>query len=363
MASMNNFADRLLGAIEEKQNPSVVGLDPRIEDIPKFIWQDGDDDFEATTNTILVFNKELIDAISSIVPAVKPNIAFYECYEAPGYKCFVETCKYAEKNGMIVHPDTKRNDIGPTAKAYSNGFLGKVKVIHKGELKEVPSVNVDGITVNAYLGIDGIDPFLEDMKNYGKGCYILVKTSNKSSGDLQDLPVILKDKEDRERLIQLTAGTDYEKMLIDSISESLKDFPVPIEMTYGGIAPNYVKMALNVDRWGEGLVGERGYSSVGAVVGATYPREAKLLRRIMPKAIILVPGYGAQGGGAKEVLPNFNEDGLGAIVNSSRGICFRYKEKGVNYTPKQFAEAARDAAITMKNDICNALKEAGKLGW
>jgi orotidine-5'-phosphate decarboxylase len=347
----NNFADRLLDAIENKENPSVVGLDPRIGMIPKHIWQESEDIIEATAETILVFNKELIDAICDIVPAVKPNVAFYECYGAPGFKSFVETCKYAEKRGMVVHPDTKRNDIGSTAQAYSNGLMGLVEVaelVGEDELKKVPSIDVDGTTINAYLGIDGINPFLNNMKERGKGCYILVKTSNKSSGDFQDLPVTLMGEDKKILKKKLEPNETPLGMLYDSV-----------DLIYG---PNYVKMALNVDKWGPELVGKRGYSSVGAVVGATYPREAKLLRKVMPTAIILVPGYGAQGGGAKEVLPNFDRYGHGAIVNSSRGVCFHYK-KNDNYTPKLFAEAARHAAEVMKNDICGALKEAGKLGW
>ncbi len=314
---MNNYADRLLDAIEKKQNPSVVGLDPRLEQVPSFIKEDMIEKhgrtFEAAAESLLIFNKRIIDAVKDIVPAVKPQIAFYEKYIDHGLRVFVETVKYARKKGLVVIEDGKRNDIGSTAQAYSQGHLGKVDMF--GE--PVSAIDVDCITVNPYLGIDGIKPFIDDVKAHGKGIFVLVKTSNPSSGDFQNLKI--GDKHMYEHVAGLVAN------------------------------------------WNEDTLGSRGYGSVGAVVGATYPEEAVALRKLMPKSIFLVPGYGAQGGDASGVVPNFNPDGYGAIVNSSRGIIFAY-QKG-NYREEDFDKAARDAAQDMKDKINTALKEAGKRAW
>ncbi|MBW2993325.1 orotidine-5'-phosphate decarboxylase [Candidatus Woesearchaeota archaeon] len=314
---MNHYADRLLDAIEKKQNPSVVGLDPRLEQVPSFIKEDMIEKhgrtFEAAAESFLVFNKRIIDSVKDIVPAVKPQIAFYEKYMEHGLRVFVETVKYARKKGLVVIEDGKRNDIGSTAQAYSQGHIGKVDMF--GE--PVSAIDVDCITVNPYLGIDGIKPFIDDVKAHGKGIFVLVKTSNPSAGDFQDLKI--NDKHMYEHVAGL------------------------------------------VSKWNEDTIGSRGYGSVGAVVGATYPHEAVALRKLMPKSIFLVPGYGAQGGDASGVVPNFNPDGFGAIVNSSRGIIFAY-QKG-NYREEDFDKASQDAAQDMKDKINIALKEAGKRAW
>ncbi|MCD4740541.1 orotidine-5'-phosphate decarboxylase [archaeon] len=291
-----NFADTLIKAIDKKQNPSIVGLDPRIESIPDAI-KEGKNPAEA----FLEFNKGIINAVKDTVPAVKPQIAFYEQYGVEGIKTFIETVQYAKSKGMVVVGDVKRNDIGSTAKAYANAHLGE-------------AFGLDAVTVNAYLGTDGVQPFL-DKTTEGKGMFILVKTSNPSSGELQD------------------------QLLDDGRSV-------------------YQAMAELVNGWGQNSIGEKGYNSVGAVVGATYPKEAERLREIMPKTIFLVPGYGAQGGGADDVLPCFNADGYGAIVNSSRGVIFAYQKQG-----GEFDEAAGKAAQAMKDDLKTSLRKAGKWPW
>ena len=241
------------------------------------------------------------------MPAVKPQIAFYEQYGFAGMWAFEETCKYAQEKGLLVIADAKRNDIGSTAAGYAGAMLSEVELFGA----KVPGLDADALTVNAYLGWDGIKPFVEACSEHDKGIFILVKTSNPSSGDLQDC--------------ELT-GKDEKKMKA------------------------YELMAHYVDSWGADLVGERGYSSVGAVVGATYPEQAAVLRKMMPKAIFLVPGYGAQGGGAADVKPCFNEDSLGAVVNSSRGIIFAY-EKDDKFGPENYADAARAAAVVMQKDL------------
>lgn len=308
-----HFADRLIEAIQKKGNPICVGLDPRLEQIPTQIVKTNSEKFgetfEAAANAFLEFNKGIIDAVYDVVPVVKPQIAFYEQYGFAGVWAYEETCKYAEEQGLIVVADAKRNDIGSTAKAYADGMLGEVELF--GE--KVPGLNVDALTVNAYLGYDGVKPFVDACRDYGKGIFVLVKTSNPSSGDLQDRMV------------------EDEKMT------------------------NYALMATLLESWGADLVGESGYSSIGAVVGATHPKQAAEIREILPQAIFLVPGYGAQGGGAADVKPCFNEDGLGAIVNSSRGIIFAY-EKSDSYGPESYGEAAKAAALEMAKDLATNWK-------
>ena len=244
---MENAMDKLINKIKETNNPTVMGLDPRYDMIPDSIKAKYTKDIEGACKAILEFNKGLIDSVCDIVPAVKPQIAFYEMFGAEGIKVFNETCKYAKNKGMCVIADVKRGDIGSTAAGYSNAFLGRTPI---GDEK-VSIYDVDFVTVNPYLGIDGVKPFIDDCKEYGKGIFILVKTSNKSSGELQDLKL-----EDGRTI--------------------------------------YEKVASLVNFWGEELVGEYGYSSVGAVVGATYPIQIKELRAIMPKTFFLIPGYGAQ---------------------------------------------------------------------
>ena len=321
---MQNMADKLLEEINKKQNPSVVGLDPRINQIPEFITKRNleayGNSFKAAANAIIEFNKLIINAISETLPAVKPQIAFYEQYGPEGVRAFKETVDYAKEKGLIVIGDAKRNDIGSTAEAYADGHLGEVKMIEGS----MPSLNADLITVNGYLGSDGLMPFIEACKKHGKGIFILNKTSNPSSGELQD-----KKTEEGKTVYEI--------------------------------------MAELIDKLGKDLTGQKGYSPIGAVVGATYPEQAKILRNLMPKTIFLVPGYGAQGGGAEDVVPCFNEDGYGAIVNSSRGIIFAYEKEPYKdkFKPEEFHLASRQAAIDMKKDILDALQKNGKLpeGW
>lgn len=316
----DNLADRLLYAIDDKKNPSVVGLDPRLWRIPDHLKQkakeETDNPFKAAGKAILEFNKGIIDAIHDIVPAVKPQVAFYEKYGAEGIKAFKETIDYAKNKGLIVIEDVKRNDIGSTAKAYASAHLGEVDIIDG----KIPSFDGDMVTVNPYLGSDGIDPFLDICKENSRGIFVLDKTSNPSSSELQDL--VTKD----------------DKKI-------------------------YEVMAELINEWGEDLVGERGYSSVGAVVGATYPEEAERLREIMHNNLFLVPGYGSQGGTADDVIPCFNEDGYGAIVNSSRGIDYAYEKEPFSdrYGPEEFDEASRKAALVMKEDIMDSLERGGKV--
>ena len=302
---MKNAMDKLINKIKETNNPTVMGLDPRYDMIPESIRTKYSEDIEGACKAILEFNKELIDSVYDIVPAVKPQIAFYEMFGAEGIKVFNETCKYAKQKGMIIIADVKRGDIGSTAAGYSNAYLGKTPI---GEEK-VSIYDVDFVTVNPYLGIDGVKPFIDDCKEYGKGIFILVKTSNKSSGELQDL--------------KLENGTTI-----------------------------YEKVAELVNSWGEDLVGEYGYSSVGAVVGATYPIQIKELREIMPKTYFLIPGYGAQGGKAEDIALGF-KDGIGGIVNASRSLMAAYKSDRWKdkYSEKEFGKATRAEAIRMRDEL------------
>ncbi len=324
---MKNFADRLLDAVDEKQNPSCVGLDPRLKNIPSFIRREKQrkygSTFEAVGESFFEFNRGIIDAVCDIVPVVKPQMAFYEQYGPEGVKAFQKTVTHAKNKGLLVIEDAKRNDIGSTAQAYADGHLGKVDF---WGFTKISSFDVDAITVNAYLGSDGVKPFVENCKEHGKGMFVLVKTSNTSSDEIQDVKIC----------------TDEE---IEAV----------------GVMPTvFTRMAGLVNGWGQEVIGQRGYTSVGAVVGATYPEEAASIRRLMKKAIILVPGYGAQGAGAKEVILNFNDDGCGAIVNSSRGIIFAYQRK-FQRDESDFDGAAREAALFMKDEITSAMKEAGIL--
>lgn len=302
---MTHFADHLTNKISDLNNPTVVGLDPRLNQIPQFIKDQATNEFgetfEAAGATILEFNKGIIDAISDIVPAVKPQIAFYECYGHEGLKAYQDTVRYAQEKGMIVIGDAKRNDIGSTAKAYAEGHLGKVDLF--GE--PIPSINVDALTVTPYLGSDGITPFTSICEKEGKGIFVLVRTSNPSADEIQG----------------------------QALGDHLMDEHV----------------ATLVEGWGRDLIGDSGFSSVGAVVGATYPEEARVLRNLMPNQIFLVPGYGAQGGGAEDTKPCFHKNGTGAIVNSSRGIIFAYEKQGKS--EEAYAEVARDAALAMKEDL------------
>ncbi len=323
------MADKLLDAIDKKQNPCVVGLDPVIERLPKHLING--DSLKDIAGAYRTFNFEIIDAVADLVPAVKPQVAFYEKYGFEGLKTFKDTVDYARSKGLIVIEDGKRNDIGSTSQAYADGHLGRVGTISS----KVPSLDLDLLTVNPYLGSDGLNPFVDVCKRYEKGIFILVKTSNPSSGDLQDRLIEINDDE-KDELRQL--GLDVKN----------------------NITEMYNLVALQVNRYAQGLIGKRGYSSIGAVVGATYPAQAETLRKIMPNSIFLVPGYGAQGGNAKDLTNCFNDGGYGAVVNSSRGIIFAY-EKSNN--PTAFAEAARTAVKSMIEDICSALSKCNKLNY
>ncbi|MGN0649654.1 MAG: orotidine-5'-phosphate decarboxylase [Oscillospiraceae bacterium] len=297
--------DRLIEKIEQTQNPSVAGLDPKLDYVPEFIKARCFDKYGETlkgaAKALLEFNKGLIDALYDIVPAVKPQAAYYEMYGPAGVKTLYKTQEYARSKGMYVITDGKRNDIGTTMEAYAAAHLGKVKV---GSAELEPFLG-DALTVNGYLGSDGIKPLLNICRTNDKGIFVLVKTSNPSSGELQDRK-------------------------IDGM-------------------PIYEVMGKMCEEWGKELPGVYGYSGVGAVVGATYPEQISYLRKALPTTFFLIPGYGAQGAGAKDIAAAFDENGLGGIVNSSRGIMCAYQKQGV--PEQEYAEAARREAIRMRDEI------------
>lgn len=300
---------KLIEQIQKKDAPIVVGLDPMLSFIPEYIlnnaYKECGKNLDGISRAIFEYNKGIIDAVYDLVPAVKPQIAMYEQFGIPGLVAYDRTVKYAKEKGLIVIGDVKRGDIGSTSAAYATAHLGKVEI----DGVKVPIFDEDFATVNPYLGTDGIKPFIDACNENDKGIFVLVKTSNPSSGELQDK--ILKD-------------TDK---------------------------PVYELMGEMVTAWGEQSM-DGNYSNVGAVVGATYPEMGQLLRKVMPKAFILVPGYGAQGGKGKDLKPFFNEDGLGAIVNSSRGIIAAYKNEAyASFGAEGYADASRQAVIDMQKDI------------
>lgn len=303
--------NKLTEKIKKLNAPVVVGLDPMLSYVPEHIQKKAFDEFgetlEGAAEAIWQFNKEIIDKTYDLIPAVKPQIAMYEQFGIPGLAAFKKTVDYAKSKDIVVIGDIKRGDIGSTSAAYAVGHVGKVQV---GSKTYVP-FDEDFVTVNPYLGTDGVKPFVDVCKETGKGIFVLVKTSNPSSGEFQD-------------------------RLVDG-------------------RPLYELVGEKVAEWGESHMGDS-YSYVGAVVGATYPEMGKVLRKIMPKTYILVPGYGAQGGKAADLAPYFNEDGLGAIVNSSRGIIAAYKqEKYAKFGAENFADASRQAAVDMIDDITGAV--------
>ena len=305
--------NKLVDKIKKQNAPVVVGLDPMMKFVPKHLqdaaFKEYGETLEGAAEAIWQFNKSIIDNIYDIVPAVKPQVAMYEQFGIPGMIAFKKTVDYCHEKDMVVIGDVKRGDIGSTSEAYAVAHLGKVKVGNK----EIAAFDEDFATVNPYLGSDGINPFLKVCKEEKKGIFILVKTSNPSSGEFQD-------------------------RLIDG-------------------RPLYEHVAEKVNEWAMQCMGDD-YSYVGAVVGATYPEMGKVLRKVMPKSFILVPGYGAQGGKAEDLVHFFNEDGLGAIVNSSRGIIAAYaKEEYAKFGEANFADASRQAAIDMINDINGALNK------
>lgn len=302
--------DRLIKKIIETKNPTVVGLDPRLEYVPDFIkhkcfMKDGET-LKAAAKAVYKFNKAIIDEICDIVPAIKPQAAYYEMYGYHGIKTLEKTIRYAKSKGMFVITDGKRNDIGATMTAYAAAHLGDTAV--GGSSFE--AFAADALTVNGYLGTDGIEPLLSVCAQKDKGIFVLAKTSNKSSGELQD----------RE---------------VDGV-------------------PIYALMGDMCEKWGSEQIGKYGYSSVGAVVGATYPQQLSELRARLPHTMFLVPGYGAQGGGAKGLAGAFDENGLGAIVNSSRAVMCAYQKEGCS--EEEFAKAARREVIRMRDDITSYIK-------
>ena len=300
--------DRLVENIKKTNAPIVVGLDPMLAYVPEHIkteaYREYGETLEGAADAIWQFNKGIVDATYDIIPAVKPQIAMYEQFGIPGLIAFKKTVDYCKEKGLVVIGDIKRGDIGSTSTAYAVGHLGKVQVGYN----TYAGFDEDFVTVNPYLGTDGVKPFVDVCKEENKGIFVLVKTSNASSGEFQD-------------------------KIVDG-------------------KPLYELVGRMVDTWGSEVIGKSGYSAVGAVVGATYPEMGRVLRDIMPKSYILVPGYGAQGGKAKDLVHYFNEDGLGAIVNSSRGIIAAYKQdKYAKFGSLNYADASRQAVIDMIEDI------------
>ena len=304
--------NQLVANIKKTGAPIVVGLDPMLNYIPEQVqkkaFAEYGETLEGAAEAIWQFNKEIVDKTYDLIPAVKPQIAMYEQFGLPGLAAFKKTVDYCKGKGLVVIGDIKRGDIGSTSAAYAVGHIGKVKV---GSKIYAP-FDEDFVTVNPYLGSDGVNPFLDVCKEEKKGIFVLVKTSNPSSGEFQD-------------------------QKIDG-------------------RPLYELVGEKVAAWGSEVMGDE-YSYVGAVVGATYPEMGKVLRKVMPKAYILVPGYGAQGGKGKDLVHFFNEDGLGAIVNSSRGIIAAYKqEQYAKFGAENFGDASRAAVETMIADIKGALE-------
>ncbi len=292
------ITDRLIEGIIEMQNPTCVGLDTLFDYLPDDM-KAGAKSFDDVAERVFEFNKKIIDNIYDIVPSVKVQIAYYEMYGVPGMKAYEETLKYAASKGLVVIADAKRNDIGSTASCYAKAFLGETSV-NENTLR---AFSADYVTVNGYLGSDGILPFVEECQKGDKGIFVLVKTSNPSGAEIQNMV--------------LDNGT-------------------PMYEYVGGL----------VEKWGESTIGQYGYSAVGAVVGATHPTEAARLRKVLPHTFFLIPGYGAQGGNAEMLKSCFGVNGLGGVVNNSRGILCAYKKSGGTYY-----EAARMASMAMQEDL------------
>lgn len=313
--------NRLISKIRETKAPIVVGLDPMMRFVPEHIkkaaFAEWGETLEGAAEAIWQYNKGIVDAIYDLVPAVKPQIAMYEQFGIPGLSVFKRTVDYCREKGLVVIGDVKRGDIGSTSEAYAVGHLGKAQV----GSKSCQGLDEDFVTVNPYLGSDGVKPFMKVCAEEKKGIFVLVKTSNPSSGELQD------------RLVK----------------------------TEDGFRPIYEIVGRQVAAWGADCMPEEGdYSYVGAVVGATYPEQGQVLRKIMPKAFILVPGYGAQGGKGADLVHFFNEDGLGAIINSSRGIIAAYQqEQYARFGEQGYMDAAREAVLAMREDIASALQARG----
>lgn len=305
------MVSKLIDKIQKTKAPICVGLDPMLDYIPEHITKKAFAEYGETLSgaaeAIWQFNKEIVDATADLIPSVKPQIAMYEQFGIEGLNAYAKTVKYCQDKGLIVIGDVKRGDIGSTSSAYAAGHIGRVQV----GSKVLSGFDTDYITVNPYLGTDGVKPFVDVCEEYDRGLFVLVKTSNPSSGEFQD-------------------------RLVDG-------------------RPLYELVAEKVVEWGAASM-DGAYSNVGAVVGATYPEMSRILRKLMPKTYFLVPGYGAQGGTAEDLKYCFNEDGLGAIVNSSRGIIAAYKKEAyAKFGAEHFGEASRQAVIDMIEDINRVL--------
>ena len=290
------FADRLIQQILAKDSRCIVGLDPRIDQMPAFVLGNG------TYAAITAFHELVIDAVADLVPVVKPQLAFFEQYGVAGMQAFENTVLAAKRRGLLVIADGKRNDISSTAEAYANAYLSESEF------------DCDALTVTPYLGRDSLEPFVKACEKHGKGLFVILKTSNSGSKDFEDQP-------------------------LESTGR-----------------PLYEKIAGVIQELGAGLVGDSGYSSIGAVIGATFPEEGRHLRALMPKALILVPGYGAQGGSAQAAAECFNEDGLGAILNSSRGITYAFGDPAISR--EAFVRSVRENTLRMIADVNAAVKTA-----
>ena len=312
---MKNLMDRLIEKIKQCNNPTVIGVDTRYDLVPECVKTNYTKDLKGMCQAMMEYNKSLIDATSDIIPAVKLQSAYFEMYGIEGIKMYKEMIDYCKLKGMIVMADVKRGDIGSTSSGYSKAYLGR-NIINE---KEEPIFDVDYATVNPYMGSDCVNPFIEDCKKYDKGIFILVKTSNHSSSELQDIKA-----EDGEEI--------------------------------------YKKVAKLVNTWGQDLIGEYGYSSISAVVGATHPKQLKELRELMPHSFFLIPGYGAQGGKAEDIALGFDKNGLGGIVNATRSLMCAYKSEQwkEKFKETDYAQATRAEAIRMRDEINIALKEKGE---
>ncbi|MCI8972293.1 MAG: orotidine-5'-phosphate decarboxylase [Lachnospiraceae bacterium] len=316
--------DKLIEKIQKTGAPIVVGLDPMMKFVPDHIkktaFTQKGETLEGAAEAVWLYNKEIIDKTYDLIPAVKPQIAMYEQFGIPGLCAFERTVAYCKEKGLVVIGDIKRGDIGSTSAAYAAAHLGKVQV----GSSLCAGFDEDFVTVNPYLGSDGVQPFIDVCREEQKGIFVLVKTSNPSSGEFQD------------RMVSTGDITFSEQAL-------------------------YELVGMKVEEWGGQLMGRKGYSSVGAVVGATYPEQGKVLRKVMPHAFILVPGYGAQGASGKDLIHFFDENRLGAIVNSSRGIIAAYQnEKYSAFGAENFADASRQAVLDMIADIDQAFASADR---
>lgn len=305
-----NAIDNLIDKIKQMNNPTVIGIDPKYDMVPNCIKEKYDQTLEGMAKACTEFNQKLIDAIYDIIPAVKLQLAYFEKLGVPGIESFKKTCEYAKQKGMIVMSDAKRGDIGSTCAAYSAPYIGRVEI----NGKEEAVYDTDFITLNPYMGTDSVQPFIEDCKKYNKGAFIITKTSNKSSGELQDL--------------KLENGRTV-----------------------------YEEVATLVEKWGEDLRGKYGYSSISSVVGATYPEQLKSLRKLAPHTFFLIPGYGAQGGKAQDIALGFDENKIGGIVNATRSLMGAYKldQWKDKFKEEEFAQATRAEAIRMRDELNQAI--------